>query len=308
MIVERMARDLGLSSAFILSIARGASHEYKAYNIPKRTGGFRPIHHPSKRLKALQRWLLANVIENLPVHRTAKAYRKGQSIFNNATVHASSRYLLRMDLTNFFPSITQVDIAKYIGERPALFSDSGWLPSDIDVFCKLVCRNSVLTIGAPTSPALSNAICFEMDAQLEALCARGQVTYTRYADDLFFSTERPNVLRGLENEVTKVISDLTVPGGLQVNDKKTRHSSKRGARRVTGVVLGSDGQPYIGRRFKRKIRALVHKFDSLNGATRASLSGMIAYASGFDPQFVNSLITKYGLNAVQKAMAGSGID
>lgn len=112
------------------------------------------------------------------------------------------------------------------------------------------------------------------------------------------------MLRGLEAEVTKVISNLEVPRGLRINIQKIRHSSKRGARRMTGIVLGSDGHPYIGRRFKRKTRALIYEFDSLDASTRASLSGMIAYASGFDPGFVNSLITKYGLKVVQKAMTG----
>ena len=305
MIVERMARDLGLSPAFIAGIARGASYEYKVYQIPKRAGGWREIHHPSKRLKALHRWLLANVIDNLPFHQAARAYRKNQSIFQNASLHVGSRFLLRMDLINFFPSITHADVAKYIADRKTLFH--GWSPSDVEIFCKLVCRNSALTIGAPTSPALSNAICYEMDTQLEALCTKNQVTYSRYADDLFFSTGQPNVLRDFETEVAKIISKLRIPAALKVNPKKTRHSSRRGARRVTGVVLGSDGQPHIGRKFKRKIRALIHKFYSLDGPTRASLSGMIAYASGFDPQFVNNLITKYGLTVVRDAMAAPAV-
>lgn len=302
MIVEKMARELGLPNVFITSLARTASHEYKEYKIPKRTGGFRLIHHPAKRLKALQRWLLTHVVQWLPVHSAAKAYRLGGSIFDNASVHASSRYLLRMDLTDFFPSIKQVDIEKYIARNTALFSE--WSDSDIKIFCKLVSRNGALTIGAPTSPALSNVVCFEMDASLEAICTRSRVTYTRYADDLFFSTENPNVLQGIENTVMKIISDLEIPSGLKINRKKTRHSSKRGARRVTGIVIGSDGQAHIGRRYKRKIRALIHKFNTLSPSTRASLSGMISYANGFDPQFVNSLITKYGPRTVKRAMAG----
>jgi RNA-directed DNA polymerase len=265
MIVERMAAELGLPTTFIESLSRTASHEYKAYPIAKRTGGYRIIHHPSQRLKALQRWLLVNVIEAWPVHSAATAYRKGQSIFDNASVHAASRYLLRMDLTNFFPSITQVDLAKYIAESPAWFSD--WTPSDIDLFCRLVCRGAVLTIGAPTSPALSNSICYDMDSRLQGVSAKNKVAYTRYADDLFFSTDRPNVLRQIEEEVKKVVSELKLPANLNVNVGKTRHSSKRGARRVTGIVLGSDGRPYVGRGLKRKIRALVYSVDSLDGSS-----------------------------------------
>lgn len=151
-------------------------------------------------------------------------------------------------------------------------------------------------------PALSNAICFDMDTALDALCVKQQVTYTRYADDLFFSTNLPDVLRSIEGAVAEVVSNLTVPGGLKINTAKTRHSSKRGIRHVTGIVLGSDGRPYVGRKLKRKIRALINKFDSLNNDAQISLAGLIAYVIGFDPQFMNSLINKYGRPKIRKAM------
>jgi RNA-directed DNA polymerase len=299
-IVERMANDLGLPVTFVHSIAMGASHEYKEYKVAKKTGGVRTIHHPSRRLKALQRWLLLNLIESLPVHDSATAYRRKRSILDNANIHKGSRYLLRMDLAEFFPSIADADLRAYIREHPALFSD--WTPIDIEVFCRLVCRYSKLTIGAPTSPALSNVLCYEIDVQIHTLCTGSGVTYSRYADDLFFSAAKPNVLREIEDGVKKVISESKVPGSLKVNAAKTRHSSKKRARRVTGIVLGSDGCVHIGRGLKRRIRALIFGLDSLDGPTKASLAGMIAYATGFDPQFKNSLISKYGLGRVREAM------
>jgi RNA-directed DNA polymerase len=298
-IIEKMARDLGLTPRFVESLARSASHEYKVYSIKKKTGGLRQIHHPSKKLKALQRWLLANVVEKLPIHAAAVAYRQGRSIFDNASIHAPRRYLLRMDLTDFFPSITETDVRKYLSERAALLI--GWTSSDTDVFCRLVCRYGALTIGSPTSPALSNAICYDLDVSLHALSAKSGVTYTRYADDLFFSCDQKGVLRQLEVEVNRIVATLGVPTRLRINASKTRHASRRTTRRVTGIVLGSDGRPSIGRSLKRKIRALVHKFESLDQPARSSLAGMIAYATGFDPQFKNSLIDKYGLKAVRKA-------
>ena len=79
-----------------------------------------------------------------------------------------------------------------------------------------------------------------------------------------------------------------MPARLRINVSKTRHSSKRRARYVTGIVLGSDGRPHIGRKLKRRIRALIHIYAELDldVPTRASLAGMIAYASGFDPDFL----------------------
>jgi RNA-directed DNA polymerase len=296
-----MSRSLGIPTPFIEALARSASYEYKTYKIPKRAGGDRTIHHPSRRLKSIQRWLLANVISKLPVHDAASAYRKNRSIFDNASRHATSKYLLRMDLVQFFPSIKQVDLAKYIADRPSLFSS--WSERDIDTFCRLVCRNGALTIGAPTSPALSNALCYDLDVELDSLSRRMNVTYTRYADDLFFSTTQANVLREIEEEVPRILRHITVPASLALNPVKTRHSSKRGARRVTGIILGSDGQPHIGRKLKRRIRALIHTYGSLDGASKASLAGLIAYAIGLDPAFMNALIDKYGVKRIREIMA-----
>jgi RNA-directed DNA polymerase len=303
MILEQISSDLGLTPGFVLKLASGASHQYKTYNILKKDGGLRSINHPSRPLKALQRWLLANVINGFPVHETAAAYRQGRSIFDNARIHAGSRYLLRMDLTEFFPSITEQDIQQYIRENQTLFQ--GWSTVDVFVFCHLVCRHSRLTIGAPTSPALSNAICYDIDVRIYTFCSKRGVMYSRYADDLFFSTSKADVLSHIEEEVVKVIAESRLPANLKVNAAKTRRSSKKGLRRVTGIVLGSDGKAHIGRGLKRQIRGLIFRLESLDAVARASLAGMIAYAIGFDPQFMNSLISKYGLAKVREAMTVS---
>jgi RNA-directed DNA polymerase len=131
-ILEQMAADLGLTPVFIEAFARGASHAYKSYPIRKRNGDTRTIHHPSKQLKSMQRWLLSYVIEKLPVHAAATAYRKQRSIFDNARVHARNKFLLRMDCRQFFPSITEADLMLYIRDRSGLFAN--WSALDIDVF------------------------------------------------------------------------------------------------------------------------------------------------------------------------------
>src|ERR1035438_644823 len=98
----------------------------------------------------------------------------------------------------------------------------------------IVFRNSRLTIGAPTSPTISNALCFDMDAAIEDLSVKHGVKYTRYADDLFFSTIEPNVLRPLQTDIELLVAGLRLPAHLTLNARKTRHSSRKGARRVTG--------------------------------------------------------------------------
>lgn len=260
------------------------------------------IHHPARELKTLQRWLLRRVISDFPVHSAAVAYRNGVTIWDNALAHVRNHFLLRMDLTDFFPSITFEDVELYLDRM------GGWDAVEKNFFCELVCREYVLTIGAPTSPTLSNALCYELDKRLTNLAQERDTIYTRYADDFFFSTNEPGVLREMESEVKRCCKELDCPSDLSVNTKKTRHSSKKRARRVTGIVLGSDLKPHVGRKLKRRIRAMVHQYDQLGPEEKASLAGLISYVIGFDREFLNALIMKYGTERVIAARAWSSVD
>ena len=294
MLEDRMSAELGLDTSVIWSIAVSASYRYKEYSIKKRGGGVRWISHPARELKALQRWLVRRVIGEFPVHECAFAYRHKVTIWANAQEHVDNTFLLRMDLTDFFPSIQEDDINTYLSDRK-------WETRDIELFAYLVCKKGVLTIGAPSSPSLSNALCYTLDQELSALANRYDATYTRYADDIFFSTSKRDLLRDVKKEVQPMLDGLSYPHGFKVNNKKTRHSSKRGCRRVTGIVLGSDNKAYVGRKLKRYVRSLVYNFDSLNGPQKASLAGYISYIIGFDRPFLNSLILKFGHRLVAEA-------
>lgn len=300
---EKIADSLLLSEEYIEAVAHSASYRYKKYKIDKRQGGKRTIYHPAKELKSIQRWLLRNIIEELPFHDSAFAYRKGRNIVDHAKQHVDSAYLLRMDLRKFFPSINKSDISNYIEDNSDEFNS--WFEKDIDVninlFCSLVCKDNHLTIGAPTSPALSNALCRELDITLNSLASEEEVVYTRYADDLFFSTKKPDILSGIEHKAEQSIGDLSCPKDLHVNHQKTRHSSKRGRRQVTGLVLGSDGQVHFGRTRKRKIRSMVYKIEILSEKKRKYLAGMLGFAQDVEPGFINALVHKYGPKKVQLA-------
>lgn len=299
MLLEEMSSGLKLPVPFIKGTARKASHAYKIYGIKKRGGGYREIAHPAKPLKALQRWVLRHVIERWPVHDAAFAYVSGRNIHQHAKRHAGSRYLLRMDFASFFPSIAADDIEAFLAKRPE--GTAAWTDEDREVFVQLVCRTRRLSIGAPTSPALSNALCFRLDQLCTALSEDKGLIYTRYADDLFFSTPIPNILSGVPTAVSSILSTLGIPANLKINAAKERHSSKRGRRQVTGIVLSSDGRAVLGRDRKRFIRRQIHQFDALQPAERASLRGLIAFATDVDPEFINALILKYGRDRVLEA-------
>jgi RNA-directed DNA polymerase len=302
-LVDQISISLQLPPRSIGGIARKASYSYKHYYIPKRSGGTREIFHPARPLKAIQRWLLHNLIERWRVHDAAFAYRMGYSIAGHAACHASSNYLLRLDLVDFFPSITADDVTKYVSRLPSGTED--WGTSDLDLFISLVCRYKRLSIGAPTSPALSNALCFDLDMKLAQLADRSDVTYTRYADDLFFSSHKPNVLGQFPGLVKGVLADIEFPSNLRLNEDKTRHSSRKRRRQVTGIVLTSDKRASLGRARKRFIRHQIHRFDTLTSDERETLMGLIAFAMSIEPDLIDQLILKYGSDRVIAAWKGS---
>jgi len=300
MIIEQIATSLGLPQGYILNLSNGASHNYKTYQIKKKNGGLRVIHHPSRKLKAVQNWLLKNVLASLPVHDAATAYRVGRSIYYNALVHSNSRYLLRIDLSNFFPSITADDFARYASTRSSLFS--GWTAEDLQAVARLLFLQKKLTIGAPTSPSLANILCYEVDCEIEELCKTKDVVYTRYADDLFFSCDAPNVLGDLTDQIRVILNDAELPANLSINPAKTVHSSKKKNRQVTGITLGSDGKPHVPRKYKRLIRSQIFKYEELDDRQKVSLTGMISYVAGCEPDFINRLISKYGFEKINYVM------
>ncbi|MCC6650489.1 MAG: RNA-directed DNA polymerase [Candidatus Eisenbacteria bacterium] len=262
------------------------------------------MYVPSAKLKAVQRWLLDEIVTALPVHGSAVAYRRGIGVRTNAGAHVGKSYLLRMDFEWFFPSILTATIRSYLSRVGAerLRLDPRW---DVEPFLKLVCRFEHLVIGAPTSPALANALLHDFDAELDRVWRPKGVTYTRYADDLFFSTNTPWLLGVVEQHVRGAVSGQFCGLGLKLNEAKTRHLSARAHRRVTGVVLGSDGSLSIGRGLKRKIRALIHQRATLSSEQAGYLAGILAHAKSIEPEFRQRLIRKYGETVISQVQRGA---
>lgn len=293
MLIEMIERELQLDAAYLRMLARTASHRYKTYTIRKASGGTRDIHHPAKELKTVQRWIHEKILEKMPLHVSAAAYRRGQGLLSHVSRHSGAKYLLRMDFKDFFPSLTDHDIRAHFRKYADLLP-SRWSDNDTEILAKFVCRRGCLTIGAVTSPALSNTLCYDLDCALSSYCQKRKVTYTRYADDLFFSATRPNQLPAAERQVTKILSRLAYPRNLRINETKTRHSSKKGRMAVTGLILTPEGGVSIGRERKRRVKAQVHQWDGLLEDEKLSLAGYLAFCMAVDPEFFASLYRKYG--------------
>jgi RNA-directed DNA polymerase len=164
----------------------------------------------------------------------------------------------------------------------------------LDLLCNIVCFQKRLTIGSVTSPILTNAMCYDLDEKLSLLAISQKVTYSRYADDMFFSTDQSGILYGIPIQVKNIIRSIDVPKKLWLNFKKTHHSSDKRRKTITGLVITNDNRVSLGRKKKREIRSMIYQWDKLTDDQKKYTSGYLAYCKHVEPEFINSLFLKYG--------------
>lgn len=307
-LLRMLSNEAGLSVHDVERIVRTAPRRYKVYEIDKRSGGTREIAQPSRELKLLQRILVEKVFSTCPVHRAATAYRTGMSIRDNALPHAGSDPILKMDFKDFFPSIRSEDWTQYCRKTEFLSDEDIQITSQI-------CFRSVgrgqalrLSIGAPSSPCLSNLLMYEFDELVMDHAMQFGVSYTRYADDLTFSGESIQVLREMAGYVGRVTRELRHPK-LALNNQKTNFVTRRYRRTVTGVVLGNDGTLSLGRDRKRLLSAQIHRAaqNQLQDPQLQELAGLLAFANVVEPGFLVRMRTKYGSGVVKKIQASAKV-
>lgn len=297
MLLNHISSVLMLDSNYIDKLASEADFRYKRFFIDKADGSKRAIYQPSKELKTIQRVLLLDILDKFPLHDSAFAYRKGRCIKDHAMMHVSCRYLLRLDFKRFFESIRDTDIESFLhNNRKFLHAD--WDEKDDALFIKIICRKKRLTIGAVTSPAVSNAICYNLDERLSALARSYGVIYTRYADDIYFSSKENNVLQKIETEAKTIIKECKTPNFLTVNNKKTNHSSKKSKMIITGLVISNDGKVTIGHKNKRELRSSIHNWSNLTDDEKIKVSGYISFLKSVEPGYINNLCKKYSSDVI----------
>ncbi|KZK95863.1 Reverse transcriptase (RNA-dependent DNA polymerase) [Pseudovibrio sp. Ad46] len=289
-IIDHIQHEFGFSRNELVAYAGTCPHRYKTYNIRKRNGDPRTISQPSKDLKAVQRFIVSRFFEDqFVIHEAATAYRKGVSIVDNAKPHLNSSYLLKMDFKNFFPSIKSDDFVTYLVEM-GIYEDEARILSRI--FFKKERDELVLSIGAPSSPIISNALLHEFDERVAQYSKERSLNFTRYSDDITISTNVENVLFDVPNYINELLGDIRLPR-LRINEEKTVFSSKKFNRHVTGITISNEGQASLGRSKKRRLKAAVHSADKLTEIERFKLRGRLAFAKQVDPKFIELLHAKY---------------
>jgi retron-type reverse transcriptase len=241
---RHLAALLGRTPQYLASVVNSPGNHYRIFEIPKRSGGRREIAAPYPALLYCQQWINKNILPRGSVHESAHGFRKGRSIVTNASPHLGKRCLLKIDLLNFFPSISISKVIK-------VFCNLGY-PRNISFYlARLCCLNDALGQGAATSPSLSNIIARPLDARLDGLAKKWNCQYTRYADDLTFSGDRISV------RFPEIVKTIVEEEGFRINEEKTKLCRSRGKRVVTGLSVSRE-KLLIPREYKRRLRQEIH--------------------------------------------------
>ncbi|MDS0527612.1 retron St85 family RNA-directed DNA polymerase [Clostridium sp. SHJSY1] len=290
MILELMSKDLNLDEEFILKISE-KNTAYKKYRIPKKKGGYRTIYHPSKELKLLQYWLVKRIFSKFPISKCSTAYSKGNSIKKNALIHKNSNYMLHLDITNFFESISHYHLDRILRKIDKIDS------TDMDLIKRIVFyKGEYLVIGSVASPIISNCIMYDIDEEIINKCIRGRnLIYTRYADDIIISSKEY-----IGENIIKDIKAILDENKFVLNEQKTYFMNKKSKRAVTGIVIDNNNNSLsIGSKKYREVKRVIYSFLVKNQGNRDNILGSLAFIKDIDIKKYNNLkeiYSKYDKN------------
>lgn len=261
--LESLARLLKVQPKALAYIIYKVKDEdrYSQFEIPKKRGGTRQITAPDDRLKTIQSRLAKELLEVYPDRHCVHGFAKGKSIRSNARAHLHKKWIVNIDLKDFFPSIHFGRVCGVLRADP--FNMGERISREIANLC---CCNNSLPQGAPTSPILSNFVCWRLDNQLYKLAKSCRCTYTRYADDITISTslkELPPEIGYIEEDhlilasrLVEIISD----NSFSINEFKVRYADGRNRQEVTGIIVNS-GSTNVRRNYVRQVRAMLHSCE-----------------------------------------------
>jgi len=217
----------------------GANNKYFQFEITKKSGGTRKINAPEKSLKLVQKKLATKINDLLheekgeaPFTPLSQAYQKKHGIYTNGLIHRNKNLVLNIDLLNFFPSLHFGRVVGFFMKNKK-FS----LTNEVSVaIAQLTCHDGMLAQGSSLSPVISNLICQSIDQHILKISKEYKLTYTRYADDMTFSTNDFNFINRLEQFV-KLLETQIKRDGFDINWSKMRFSGPDVRQTVTGLSV-----------------------------------------------------------------------
>ena len=265
------------------------NERYTTFYIPKKSGRSRQIIAPVSAIKMIQQKL--NTVLQCVYERKAPAFGfiKGAGILKNAQMHTRKRYVFNLDLKDFFPSI-EFKRVKGVFQKPPYY-----LNSEVSTcLAQICCHKGQLPQGAPTSPIVSNIVCAKLDSELRILANSLKCIYSRYADDITFSTnlkEFPKELavvngKGVLQGVGTVLKEKISQNGFSIQNGKVRFQNMHNRQEVTGLVVNGS-KPNVKRTYIRELRAMLFAWDR-HGYLNAQENFHLLFCKNRSPNLVKS--------------------
>lgn len=299
-------------------LVKSASSYYKYFAIRKRRGGLRRIMSPYSELRDVQTWIKENILDKIELPNCVKAFVKGRNIMENAKMHEGRKYILKVDITNFFESIGVRQV--YVAFRKMGYDRSvaAWLANlctakiedykyeqleDQEEIQKLFNdlyhkSEPFLVQGAPTSPGLANIICNRMDKRMMGLANKHGFSYSRYADDMTFSADKKDRLPKVS-----MIRKIVETEGFHLNEEKIELLHEGNRQIVTGLLV--DNHVRVPGRYKKDIKRHIHfclKYGGREHFHRIApgkafgkewLAGRIRYIHSVEPETAKKLWAEF---------------
>lgn len=255
---------LALGAAELRKIWYYRRRMYQHFSIAKGPAKVRMISAPDERLKSLQRKLADKLSELYRPRNPVHGFVADRSVKTNAIAHLHRRFIVNVDLRDFFPTISQKRVE-------GMLSSLGIDARVVEIIAQICCNDGCLPQGAPSSPVLSNMICFRLDKKLMGIAKEARCIYTRYADDITFSSHQPLTAlyetmlppagRFLPDLLAPKLRDVFQQNGFVIHPDKAHYADRHSRRIVTGIKVNE--LLNVDRRYVRNIRAALHSVEKL---------------------------------------------
>jgi len=270
--------------------------KYQTFNLEKKSGGYRTIHSPNNSLEILQRKLSQILYSVYSPKPCVHGFAANRSIVTNAKVHTKKKFVLNIDIKDFF------DVINFGRVRGLFIAKPYQLNEEVaTILAQICCFQNKLPQGAPTSPIISNLVCARMDKELQKFAKENGIFYTRYADDITFSINREDLPVGLVSSYSKGFSKVILGddlrsiienNGFKINEAKVRLAYRTQRQEVTGLVVNKGVN--VNRKYIRNLYGTLHAWEKY-GLEEANKIYISKYAkktllpSDEKPSFLDSL-------------------
>ncbi|MBU2494680.1 MAG: retron St85 family RNA-directed DNA polymerase [Bacteroidetes bacterium] len=246
--IEEFASLCHISKIDISAIQYNAYPFYRRYPMLKKNGKIRIVYQPNPTVKAIQCWILRHILDKVNPSEYSTAFRKNKSTLDNVSPHKHNRFFFRTDIVDFFPTINRSRVF-------FLFKNIGYDTKQAILLARLCTCSNLLPQGAVTSPSISNLVVNKMDRRLAGYANKKNIVYTRYADDLTFSSNNRSVL----NNSIRLIKRIIEEEEFIVNLEKTNFIGPSKSCKITGLIKNTSEPSFgIGKKKKNRMRCVMY--------------------------------------------------